>query len=217
MNAIMSNIHLELLDPEHRNIFTRLGQFRDVGYLAGGTALMLQIQHRTSIDFDIFIRHALDNRFRLSVEKAFGKQNLEVNSEDQITFSPQSGVAVTFLWYYWKPLHHLISTEALPLATIEDIAADKAHTLGRRAVWRDYVDLFYLLKHHGMTASTIMEAASKKFGGNFVREQFLEQLSYFGDLEIVPVDYIQQSYTPEEIQSFLKNQVKTYLTHVLPV
>ena len=213
----MSNIHLELLGPSHQKIFTKLGQFRDVGYLAGGTALMLQIQHRKSVDFDVFIRHAMDNRFRLSVEKVFGKQNLEVNSEDQITFSPQSSTAVTFLWYYWKPLRPLISTEALPLASIEDIAADKAHTLGRRAVWRDYVDLFYLLKHHGMTASTIIEAARKKFGGDFVKEQFLEQLSYFGDLEIVPVDYVQRSYTPEEIQSFLKNQVKTYLTRILPV
>jgi Nucleotidyl transferase AbiEii toxin, Type IV TA system len=213
----MSKIHLELFDPERQKIFTTLGQFKDVGYLAGGTALMLQIQHRKSVDFDVFISHALNNRFRLSVETVFGKQNLEVNSEDQITFSPQAGIEVTFLWYYWKPLQPLLPTEALPLASLEDIAADKAHTLGRRAMWRDYVDLFCLLKNQGMTVGTIIDAATKKFGGDFVKEQFLEQLSYFGDITIVPVDYIQQTFTPEEIKIFLQQQVQDYLKTILPV
>ena len=212
----MSKIYLELLDKNRQTLFQKLSAFRQFGYLSGGTALALQINHRKSVDFDIFIEKQTSNALHLAVKKVFGSQNYEVNTEDQLTFSPQTGSEITFLWYYWKPLHPLMTTPSLSLASVEDIAADKAHTLGRRAVWRDYVDLFVLMKDQGLSMQSIVTSAKKKFQGDFVETQFLEQLSYFEDVAIVPVEFVNASYTPEEIKLFLEGQVRSYLKPTFP-
>jgi hypothetical protein len=56
----MSSIHLELLDKEGRKTFEGLKIFREEGCLAGGTALSLQIKHRYSYDFDIFLEREVE-------------------------------------------------------------------------------------------------------------------------------------------------------------
>lgn len=142
----MSKIHLEILDKERQNIFKSLTSFKSYGYLAGGTALSLQIMHRESFDFDIFVYKPISNFLRHKVSEHFGKIYYYVDSKDQISFRTFNNIHITFLWYYFKPLFSLIDGEFFQLASVKDIAADKAHTLGRRAVWRDYVDFFFLLK-----------------------------------------------------------------------
>ena len=65
----MSKIFLEILDPERQKVFTRLTAFCDDGYLAGGTALALQLGHRVSIDFDVFTFLQKDVRDYLNTKK----------------------------------------------------------------------------------------------------------------------------------------------------
>lgn len=43
---------------------------------------------------------------------------------------------------------------------------------------------------------------------------FLEQLTYFGDVGIFPVEYIGTPYSPDEIQSYLTHAVREYLKTV---
>lgn len=207
----MSSIHLELLDKDHLDIFTRLGAFTSFGYLAGGTALALQIYHRKSFDFDVFVQKPITNKVRLAITHTFGSQPFLVNTEDQLTFTLSNISEITFLWYYWKPISPLTPTKSLSLASTHDIAADKAHTLGRRAVWRDYVDLFILMKEHAMTIGDIIKAAEQKFQGDFVTTQFIEQLGYFGDVTVSPIEFLGTPYTTNDIQSYLHTHVSTYL------
>ena len=175
----MSKIYLEILDNERLTIFNKLKAFENEGYLAGGTALAFQLNHRISEDFDVFINWEIDNKLRLKVKEIFGDVTFYVNSTDQISFITQNNIKVTFLWYYFKPLNPTIPTASLSLASIEDIATDKAQTIGRRAVWRDYVDL-----------DKIIQIANLKFVGEFVSTQFLEQLRYFDDVKTVPIEYV---------------------------
>lgn len=142
----MSKIYLELLDKKRQEVFRRLSQFKKQGYLAGGTALALQVNHRKSVDFDVFIRKAVDNVLRLKIEKIFDRQDFYVDTSNQISFKLAPDIGVTFVWYYYHSLYPLVKTSSLDLASVSDIAADKAHTIGRRAVWRDYVDFFFLFK-----------------------------------------------------------------------
>lgn len=210
MKDIMSKIHLELLDKERQKAFRQLADFRKIGYLAGGTALALQINHRKSEDFDIFVRHAIDNNLRIKIKKTFGKVDFYINSTDQISFKNEDGINITFLWYYFPPLSPLIHTKSLSLASISDIVADKAQTIGRRVVWRDYVDFFFLLKEKKFTLDKIIYLAKKKFSGEFVEVQFLEQLSFFDDLKEMPIDFIDKSYSASEIKFFLETTVVTF-------
>lgn len=210
----MSKIYLETLGSDRKKVFDRLRKFARYGYLAGGTALALQLNHRKSVDFDIFVQKPISTTLRREIKAVFGDQSYEVNTADQITFPVGEDIEITFLYYWYPPVHPLVASTSLSLASVDDIIADKAHTLGRRALWRDYVDLFAAMKHHDMTIKQIIDLATQKFGGEFVKEQFLEQLSYFDDVAVVPVDFITRSYSPEEVKTFLTAQAKEYATTI---
>lgn len=62
------------------------------------------------------------------------------------------------------------------------LAAMKAYTLGRRAKWKDYVDLYFLM-HDICSLSEICRHARFLFSGAFNSRIFLEQLIYFDDVD----------------------------------
>lgn len=210
----MSKIYLGLLDSARQKVFLQLRIFERDGYLAGGTGLALQLNHRKSVDFDIFVKNPINSSLRRKIKTVFGDQPYEVNTTDQITFPLSEGIEITFLYYWYPHIRPLVSTSSLSLASVDDIIADKAHTLGRRALWRDYVDLFVVMKQHDMNIEHIITLASQKFEGEFVKEQFLEQISYFDDVAVVPVKFIARSYTSKEIKTFLIAQAKEYATTI---
>lgn len=211
----MSEISLALLDKNRRSIFNKLAVFNKFGYLAGGTALALQLNHRKSFDFDIFVTKPITNTLRKQIRLVFGNQNLSVNTPDQLTFASLPETEITFLYYWYEPIQPLIQTQSISLASLEDIAADKAHTLGHRATWRDYVDLFWLMKYTNMTIVSIIKAAEKKFSGDFVNAQFIEQLGYFDDVIVMPIDYLKDTYNPKEIKQYLTDASVAYLKTIL--
>lgn len=207
----MSKIYLEILDKERQEVYQALANFKYFGYLAGGTALSLQIQHRKSFDFDVFVSKPISTLLRAKVKDVFGEVNYYTDSTDQISFVTQNNINVTFLWYYFKKLFPVITTNALSLASVQDIAADKAYTIGRRAVWRDYIDLFFLLHDKLLTLEEIIQFAQKKFGGEFNEVLFLQQLSYFKDIEVTNIEFIGSVYEEDQVKQLFENQVETYL------
>jgi len=206
----MSSIHLELLDKNRQSVFEGLGVFRDEGTLAGGTALSLQIEHRHSFDFDIFLEREIKRRDFLKLKNAFEIKSVELSTPDQLTVATAEGISITLVHYFYKPLFEKVPTSSLPLYSVEDIAPDKAFTIGRRALWRDYVDLFFILKLGYLDIFELIQHCQKKFGVEFNPKLFLEQLVYFEDLEITRISFIKEGYAPEEIRNFLKNQVEKF-------
>lgn len=215
MKGFMSKISLDVLTEKEREVFRQLSFFKQYGYLAGGTALALQIYHRRSYDFDVFTKGPILSPLRKKVEGIFGKVDFYVDTSEQISFKTKDAIAVTFVTYDYPPLFPLLHTESINLASTHDIAADKAHTIGRRAIWRDYVDLFVLLQFKIITLPYLCELAQKKFGGAFNEALFLEQLCYFKDLTKTPIEFLKNSYTSSEIQTFLEKEVKRYLLRIL--
>lgn len=207
----MSKIYLGILDKKRQETFSTLAQFKDFGYLAGGTGLALQIKHRKSFDFDVFLSKPIDNRFRLKVLNVFGDVRIDMYTEDQMIFYTKADVGITFLWYYFDRLFPLIETGVLGLASPMDIAADKAYSIGRRAVWRDYVDMYFLLKRNIADLPKIISLTKKKFKGGFNESLFLEQLAYFKDLEVSPIEFITERPTTAEVKSFLEKKVELYI------
>ena len=85
-----------------------------------------------------------------------------------------------------------------------DLAAMKAYALGRRSKWKDYVDLYFLLKER-FTLDAICHRANEIFGNLFSDKLFRSQLSYFEDVDYSEkVEYmIPNPPTEEEIRNFL--------------
>jgi len=108
-----------------------------------------------------------------------------------------------------------VKTSSLPLFDKRDIAADKAYTVGRRPAWRDYVDLFFLLKGGHVSLEKVIRDAKRKFGTLFAEKLFLEQLTYYKDIKNFKVEFIEKKYSPKQIQDFLKKKVSRYISKEL--
>lgn len=151
------------------------------------------------------------------MKRVFGRTTLPyMKSREIFLFTVSKGIHVHFVAYPYAHLEHPLATTSLPLAALADIAANKAYTIGRRGAWRDYVDLFFLLKYGYFTLTEIISYTEKKFAGEFHDKLFLEQLTYFDDLDILSTKYLRESYTDDQIKSFLEEAVKGNLKKILP-
>ncbi len=206
----MSSIHLELLDKERRKVFEKLKIFSKTAILGGGTALSLQIAHRLSFDFDLFLERPLKKEDLLKIKRTFKLAEIQINTLEQLTVITNNNVDITLLYYPYKSVFPEIVTSSLPLYAIEDIAADKAYTVGRRAAWRDYIDLFFILKNKTVDIFELIRLGEKKFGVEFNPKLFLEQLIYFEDIEVSKISFVKEEPSVLEIQHFLKQQVRLF-------
>ncbi len=210
----MSRLFIEILDKDKAEVFEQLRVFRHGRYLVGGTALALQLGHRKSVDFDLFSNVKISLQDREEVIKIFGGNlHFTADNQNQLTFLTARSVKVTFAYTPYRPFHILTANKSLPLPllSVADIASDKAFTIGRRAAYRDYVDLYFILKS-GMPLPKIVQETAKRYGAMFEEKLFLEQLEFMGDLKDRQIDFIGKPKTFEEIHEFLHQQVKLYLT-----
>lgn len=205
------NPSLEILTEIEKKEFPKLKHFKRRGVLAGGTALAMQIRHRRSYDFDIFFPGPLPKSIAPMARRSFGRIMVRRHLENDLTFTTPPGLRITFFHYPFKPLYPLIRASAIPLFSWKDIALDKAYTIGRRALYRDYVDLFFLMKEKKLSIEWLIKNARKKFAGLFPVKPFLEQLTYLADVPPAPIEFLGPSYTREEILKFFQQKVKEYL------
>jgi len=74
----MAKIFYEILNKDQARIFSKLKFLNEKGfYLAGGTALALQLKHRTSLDFDFYTRSHFNASQLLDVLKKNFPQKIE--------------------------------------------------------------------------------------------------------------------------------------------
>lgn len=111
-------------------------------------------------------------------------------------------------------LGHRRSVEYKPvisMPTLLSLAAMKAFALGRRSKWKDYVDLWFILKHH-FSVKEISEEANQLFPGQFSEKLFRGQLSFHKDIDFSePVEFMGMPVPEEEIKAFLIEQAIGFL------
>ncbi len=209
---MISNMHPEAITSEAKKLVKPLSQF-DKYYLAGGTSLALQIGHRISIDYDFFTPKSIQGTM-VKLESLFGEQSLRiiVNQDDQLTVSIKN-VQVSFIHYPFSIFVDYINWNGINLLTPEIISAMKAYTLGRRATFKDYVDLYYVIKLKIAKLSEIIELANNFYGTNFNDRLFLEQLIFLEDISDDNIEFLKNPVSKDEIENFFENQVEKYELH----
>ncbi|MCX7943080.1 MAG: nucleotidyl transferase AbiEii/AbiGii toxin family protein, partial [Deltaproteobacteria bacterium] len=208
---------LTILDKKRQKVIKELSKyFSKDFYLGGGTALSLQIAHRESYDFDLFSEKPISFNVKQRLKSGFNKHNvvLLVDTKDELSVIIDEDIKVTFMNFYWKPIFPLIKSDRfLPLLSIQDIAANKAFAIGRRANYRDYYDLYILIKNKHLSISELIEISIKKFGDFFSERMFIEQLIYLED--ITPDENLrflrEEFVSKKEIQRFFKRELKNWL------
>ncbi|MFA6585533.1 MAG: nucleotidyl transferase AbiEii/AbiGii toxin family protein, partial [Candidatus Paceibacterota bacterium] len=154
-------MHYETLDEKRRALLPALDAFKQEFYLAGGTALALQIGHRVSVDFDFFTEQDFETEEVYErVQKAFGQVSRTQESPRTLAILVQDDVRISFMGYHYPLLHACVDTEHLRLASMLDIGCMKLGAIVSRAELKDYVDLFFILKH--LPLPDLLAALSKK-------------------------------------------------------
>ena len=206
----MSKIYLEVLDQPRKAVFNQLANFGQKAILADGTAIALQLAHRYSYDFDLFTPKKVSRNFLDQVITVFGKKIKTIADQpSELSFLTEKKIKISFIHFPFPPLHPLINTSSVPLLNLKDLASNKAYTIGRRGEYRDYVDLYFLLKS-GLDLKKISQEAQKRFAGAFSPRLFLEQLVYLKDLKDKKIDFIKQPISPNQILEFFQKEIKSH-------
>ena len=175
-------ISFEILDPRRRAMLPKLAFLsHEYGfYLAGGTALAMQIGHRTSIDFDFYSPRDFDPQRLYRTLASRINPTTPTHVADGTLMAAVQNIAMSFFRYDAPLLKPLVKTASLDLASIEDIAAMKIIAIVQRGTRRDFVDVSALLKRYPLEA--LLRMTEKKYAA-FNRYIGLRALTYFEDAE----------------------------------
>ena len=182
-------MHNNILNQDQTNLIPLIASFANDFYLVGGTALALQLGHRQSIDYDLFTTQPLNHQDILSaIKSTHSIERTIIDNKSELTLLV-SKVRLTFYTYPY-PITHTVSWQSgLTMPDILTIGAMKAYALGRRAKWKDYVDLYFILQNHSF--SDLVSHTQDIFHVEFDEKLFREQLAYHKDIDFTEqVDYL---------------------------
>jgi hypothetical protein len=187
----MVTFYPEAITPECAQAIRLIGKadFLADYYLAGGTALALQIGHRISTDLDWFTScHLLDSQDRETVRLSLNKQgSFElVREQDGQIYGRLEGADVSFIYQPHPLMEPTVHYEGVPMASPTDIGLMKLAAINSRGTRRDFVDLYCL--RNLVSLEKLLELAEVKYVD---RPTFLDitarALVYFVDAEQQPM------------------------------
>ena len=171
--------------------------------LVGGTALALQLGHRSSIDLDLFGSFSCDEIEMRKVLASLGELHV-INTSTNVKLFTINGVKVDIVNYDSPWIDNMVMEDGLRLASIQEIAAMKVRAIVGRGTRKDFVDLYYLLQY--FTMKEILDLFYKKYPdvNDFVA---IRSLTYFEDAEQNPMPLMHTSDTWDAMKAFISKSV----------
>jgi len=203
-------MYYESLNQETKKIWNKCAFLHNDFYLAGGTALALQIGHRISVDLDFFSFNPIKKTLLAKIEAELGNASVLVNTKNELTLLV-SEVKISFIHYPFILKEKTVSTKIVPLASVLDIASMKAYTIGRRRSFKDYVDLYHIIFKKITSLDIIITNTKEIYREGFNDRLFCEQLVSPEDLDDEAIIWLSEKQSKSNMQLFFKNKVKEFL------
>lgn len=177
-------------------------------YLAGGTALSLQIGHRLSVDLDFFTPSEDVPSIRKLIEKNLSPFQLTLtdSSWGNLVYLVED-IRVGFYGYGHPLVTPLVVEEDIHLASIEDIALMKFDALLARASRKDFYDLYFICRK--MSLRELLDKAPQKYTS--VRDfevQVTKRLVFFENAEGETNPVLLKDVDWRSVKSFFIEQAK---------
>lgn len=207
----MQAVHWNTVTPAMREIMSAFAEtpLANEFYLAGGTALALQLGHRLSVDLDYFsqtqsdipalaepLRRALKDFAPVLSDSSWG--NLVFLAGD---------VRVGFYGYGYDLVRPLNQTEAGRLASMQDIALMKMDALLARASRKDFYDLYFIGKR--ISLREVFDLAPQKYPS--VRDfeaQVVKHMVYFERAEQETPPQMIEALEWDAVKDWFRKQAK---------
>lgn len=185
-------------------------EFFRKAYLAGGTAIALQLGHRESKDFDFFTKEKFDAR-NLATELKRRLPNFKLEKIAWGTIMGDVGkIRFTIFYYNYPLLFKPKSFLGINIADLRDIAAMKIASISDRGWKRDFIDLYFLIKNRIVTLRECLNLYSQKFKKlQQNKAHILKSLIYFEDAEKEKMPKMFKPIAWLEIKEFLEQKVKS--------
>ena len=201
-------MHPETIDKRTKSVLEKIAEldFIQDFYLAGGTALAIQLGHRESIDLDFFSHKKFSVKNLKNELSLVG--NLRVDSEDEDTLNGMlDDVKISFFNYNYNQSFDLIKYDGIFLADERDIAAMKVDTISARGSKKDFVDMYFLMQKYSL--SQLIDFFEKKYSNiEYNKLHILKSLVYFGDADNDPDPLMLVNFNWDKTKSFLEQEVK---------
>jgi len=204
----------ETLVPEMINLIKELqsNSLFDNYILAGGTALALQIGHRTSTDIDLF---TFKEHNHISIIEYLKRKykNIEIFIVD-INFIRVfiNKIKVELVYYEEKIIESIINEENIKLFNIYEIAAMKLKAVTGRTEPRDFIDIAYLLKE--MSLKKMFELYEEKFGMisplYMKRTLLTKSKNIKNDEWLVGIKMLRDDIKPQDVPKFIEVKIEQY-------
>src|SRR3989344_506824 len=213
----MPGFYSNILNKKQVKTLAQLSFLEKLGfYMAGGTALALQLGHRTSLDFDFYNpKHFPAPDLYSKIQKNFKEKSKKISQQKDTLFCKVNDIDLSFFWYQYPLIARPLIYQGVTLASLEDIAAMKLVAIGHRPAKRDYIDIFYLLKKFSL--EEIFSFAHNKYQ-KFNSYLSQRALSYFEDLEDPKqrsIKVLDPDFSWPEAKKKLFEEVKKYQLSIL--
>ncbi len=177
-------------------------------YLAGGTALSLQIGHRLSVDLDFFSPTEDIPTIRAGLDKALAPFNaaLADSSWGNLVYLAKN-VRIGFYGYGYSLVEPLIKDKEAHLASIMDIALMKLDALLSRAARKDFYDLYFICQT--IPLEQVFDKSPQKYPS--VRDfetQTVKRLAYFENAELEADPAMLKRIDWQTVKEYFTKQVK---------
>lgn len=176
-------------------------------YLAGGTAIALQLGHRISVDFDFFTaKEFLPRSFSKEISKLATFE--EEQADKGTVIGKFKGVRFSLFIYNYPLIFSPLEYLSLHIADIRDIAAMKIDAIATRGAKRDFIDLYFICKS-GYQLPELLSFYNKKYeklASNIIHIQ--KSLVFFYDAEPQNMPKMFKPCKWEEVKSFFEKEIK---------
>ncbi|HAK94370.1 MAG TPA: hypothetical protein DCM87_05055 [Planctomycetes bacterium] len=177
-------------------------------YLAGGTALALQVGHRQSRDLDFFTPRPAFAELELERSLlATGGWKTDLRERGTI-YGTLSGAKVSFIAYpFFAPSREKIACGNLTIIPPRDIAVMKIVAVSQRGRKRDFVDLFWFCNNREPLDTLIPRVLAQYPARRHNLPHFLKSLTYFADAEGEPMPRLFFKTSWKAIRGFFEREV----------
>lgn len=149
--------------------------------LVGGSALALQLGHRTSIDIDLFSDRSIDKTFLTTKLSSCFSVLKEVRQTSFGFTCNINGIKADFCWDGGKFIRPPIKGSGITIAGLEDICAMKLGAISNRSTQKDFFDIAVLYEQFSI--KQMVQFYKEKYPFMDVRE---------------PIDNLKKHYLADE-------------------
>ena len=183
-------------------------------YLAGGTALGLQVGHRQSEDLDFFTPESSFNAASLLAHLAADWET-DILHEGTL-YGRLLGAKVSFIAYpFFVPKEPLASYGAVRVLSSRDIAVMKIVAISQRGKKRDFLDLYWYVHHCEPLADILRRLPAQYPTVAHDYHHILKSIAYFEDAEEDVMPELRFKITWPEIKKYFEQEVPRVLKELV--